>query len=382
MRIIKDGRIVERLVYWAIWLVILFLPLLFWDYNDLSQRHRIVGGWIRIIPFLLVFILHNQILFPKLLLNNRRKAYFVSTILIVLVVNYLFIYGFILHEWIYKLFGMVPPGMGMEELPHPPMPEPNPHHLMHSQDLREGGRNGIWHMPLYMIFAYNVIISILVIGFNASMKITSKWLKDEQSRKELEKENIQSKLTFLQNQVSPHFFMNTLNNIHALIDYSKKDAKDAVLRLSKMMRYLLYDSERGRTTLQKEIEFLNSYIDLMRLRLTELVELNVEFPKKIPHWEMPPFLFLSFVENAFKYGISSRDKSYIHIHLEITGSKAHFNIKNSSSIKRQSEIVSTGIGIKNARKRMDLLFGENFSLNVYNRENEYEVDLIFPFYED
>lgn len=176
--------------------------------------------------------------------------------------------------------------------------------------------------------------------------------------------------------------MNTLNNIHALIDYSKKDAKDAVLRLSKMMRYLLYDSEQGRTTLQKEIEFLNSYIDLMRLRLTESVDLTVQFPKRVPHREMPPFLFLSFVENAFKYGIASRGRSYINILLMIEKNKAHFNIKNSIRSKHKNGADSTGIGIENTRKRMELLFANNYSLNVFDREDEYEVDLIFPFYED
>lgn len=382
MKITKDGRIAERLVYWAIWIVILFLPLVFWDFSDLSQRHRIIGGWIRIFPFLVIFILHNQFLFPNLLLNNKRKLYFISTIITVIVINYLFIYGFLLHDWIYNIFGMSAPQMGMEGPHHGPIPDIGPGHSMHNQDLKEGGRGGIWHLPLYMIFAYNVIISILIIGFNASMKITSKWLKDDQKRKDLEKEYLQSKLTFLQHQVSPHFFMNTLNNIHALIDYSKEDAKEAVLRLSKLMRYLLYDSERGRTTLQKEIEFLNSYIDLMRLRLTESVELNVLFPEKVPHREMPPFLFLSFVENAFKYGISSRGKSYIHILLEVNGNNAHFNIKNSISSKNRDGENSTGIGIENARKRMELLYGENYSLNVYERENEYEIDLKFPFYED
>jgi hypothetical protein len=382
MKITKDGRIAERLVYWAIWIVILFLPLVFWDFSDLSQRHRIIGGWIRIFPFLLIFIIHNRVLFPKLLLNDNRKLYFFLTIITVIVINYLFIYSFLLHDWIYNIFGMPSPQMGIEGPHHGPMPDLVPGHTFHSQDLKEGGRGGIWRMPLYMIFAYNVIISVLIIGFNASMKITSKWLKDEQKRKELEKENLQSKLTFLQHQVSPHFFMNTLNNIHALIDYSKEDAKDAVLRLSKMMRYLLYDSERGRTTLQKEIEFLNSYIDLMRLRLTESVELNVLFPKSVPHREMPPFLFLSFVENAFKYGIGSRGKSYIHILLEIAGNRVHFNIKNSINSKKQDSLDSTGIGIENTRKRMELLYGMNYSLNVSESEKEYEIDLTFPFYED
>jgi hypothetical protein len=382
MRIIKDGRITERIVYYAIWLVILFLPLFFWDYSDLSQRHRIIGGWIRIIPFLLIFIVHNQLLFPRLLLNKKRNLYFLSTFLIIVLINYLFIYSFLLHDWIYNLFGMTQPQIGPDLMHHQQLQNTIPDHPIHHNEMKEPGKGGIWRMPLYMILTYNVIISILIIGFNASMKITSQWLKDDQRRKELEKENIHSKLSFLQHQVSPHFFMNTLNNIHALIDYSKKDAKDAILRLSKMMRYLLYDSETGRTTLQKEIEFLNSYIDLMRLRLTENVDLVVQFPEKVPHREMSPFLFLSFVENAFKYGISSRGKSYIYILLEITGNNVHFNIKNSISTRNHTEKESTGIGIQNTRKRMDLLYGENYSLSVFERENDYEIDLTFPFYED
>ncbi len=172
--------------------------------------------------------------------------------------------------------------------------------------------------------------------------------------------------------------MNTLNNIHALIDYSKEDAKEAILRLSRMMRYLLYDSEQGTTSLTRELEFLKSYLDLMRLRLQKSVELKVNFPSSPPGLEVHPFLLIAFIENAFKHGIRPRGKSFIHILLEINHDKLHFNVINSRADGTKDTNNEGGIGIENTRKRLDLLYGRNYSLNIYDRKKDFEIDLIIP----
>ena len=123
--------------------------------------------------------------------------------------------------------------------------------------------------------------------------------------------------------------MNTLNNIHALIDISTEDAKESVIKLSKLMRYLLYDSEQGNTKLSREIEFIKSYVDLMKLRYSSKVSIKLSFPEFIPSIDIPPMLFTSIVENAFKHGISYQHESYIEIVLNVDEKYVYFRIKNS-----------------------------------------------------
>ncbi len=382
---IKEWKTIEVIVYWLIWLVIIFLPLIFWDFGDLDQRQRIIGGWIRIFPFLLIFLIHNFILLPRLLLKNKHISYFAITILLILFINYLFIYNQFFHEFLYRVFIGLDIDRenfrdGVEKLERLSERHGRPGGVsgpMHGRGVHHKN----WHSPDYLVYTYNVVVSILIVVFNATLKYTSRWLKDEQKRKEIEKENMHSQLKSLQQQVSPHFFMNTLNNIHALIEYDKKDAQEAILRLSKMMRYLLYDSEKGKMTLRKEIDFLNSYIDLMKLRMNESIDLKVKFPEKFIDVEIYPYLFITFLENAFKYGINNIGKAYIHVLMEIANGEIHFNVKNSKPDTMPDSGMNSGIGIENTKKRLNLLFDKNYELRIYDRENEFEVDLILP-YED
>jgi uncharacterized membrane-anchored protein YhcB (DUF1043 family) len=323
------------------------------------------------------------VLLPKLLLKNRISYYFITTILLILIINYLFIYVDPIHDFLFNVFNGSRSGNpgnqwdNLNALPGKPG-RPGRGAGMHPG---RGGYHRRWHNPDYLVYAYNVIIAVLIVGFNATLKYTTRGLKDEQDRKEIEKEKLKSQLKSLQQQVSPHFFMNTLNNIHALIDYNGKDAQEAVLRLSNMMRYLLYDSEKGKTTLKKEVEFLRSYIDLMKLRITETVELKIAFPEKIPDIEIYPYLFISFLENAFKHGIDHENKGYIHVSLTIPDNRIRFNIKNSKPDSVPPIEDYSGIGIENAKKRLNLLYGNNYKLDIIERINEFEVDLIIP-YED
>lgn len=380
LSILKNWRSIEQVSYFVVWSVLIFLPLIFWDFSDSYHQARIVGGWVRILPFFLIFIIHNLILLPHLLLKKHYLAYAIATLILILLINYWFVFSEFLHENIFRLFieNSDSPGEGAESM------------RGQGRHFRGGpgrGRYGkgmggfrywSWHGTQYLIYTYNILISLLIIGFNTALKFGTQWLKQEQVRKETEKQAIESQLTALQNQVSPHFFMNTLNNIHALIDYNSEDAKEAVLRLSKMMRYLLYESDSGKTLLTKEIEFLKSYIELMKLRIQPGVDLKIEFPDSVPGIEVYSLITISFLENAFKHGIDPKGKSFIHILLELTNNKIHFNTRNSKILSTQEENEKGGIGIENARKRLELIYGKNFSLNIYNRSNEFEVDLIYP----
>ncbi len=180
--------------------------------------------------------------------------------------------------------------------------------------------------------------------------------------------------------------MNSLNNIHALVDIDKEKAQKAIVELSKMMRHLLYGASELFVPLEKELTFLNSYIDLMRLRYTGKVKLNISFPKETNGVNIPPLLLLQFVENAFKHGVTYKQDTIIDVSLDIEREKATmlFACSNTYVKGAQSSVVCEkgGIGVENARKRLELIFGEKASMNVLDNGEVYKVVLKIPYNND
>lgn len=222
-----------------------------------------------------------------------------------------------------------------------------------------------------------IVVSVLVIGFDTGLQISVRWAQSEQLRVQAEKENVENQLVFLRNQVSPHFFMNTLNNIHALIDINTAEAKESIIKLSRLMRHLLYDSEVELIPLKKEVEFIQNYVELMQLRYSDKVRIDLQIPGQLPDTTIPPLLYTSFVENAFKHGISYQESSYITISISYEAEKLVFDIKNSNP-RLQREEESSGIGIENSRKRLDLLYGNRYSLDIKDGKDEFSVNLTIP----
>jgi two-component system, LytTR family, sensor kinase len=216
--------------------------------------------------------------------------------------------------------------------------------------------------------------SLFLIFFSLGLRVMERHSRIEKMRKELEKEKLDSELALLKNQISPHFFFNTLNNIYSLISINAEDSQKAVLKLSKMMRYLLYDTEQGNTRLSNEIEFMNNYIDLMKLRMSDKIRLSVKFPGEYEDFNIPPLLFIPFVENAFKHGISFRENSFIDISMTCSDNNIFFRCGNSLSAISSGVVVnSSGIGLENVRKRLELLFPAKHELKISKTENTFEV---------
>jgi LytS/YehU family sensor histidine kinase len=229
----------------------------------------------------------------------------------------------------------------------------------------------------------NTILSILVIIAGTTIKMMSKWLTEEGRRKDVEKEQLKTELALLRHQVSPHFFMNTLNNIHALVDINTETAKDAIIRLSTLMRYLLYETAQGHTSLKKELEFIESYISLMQLRYSNKVKITFDIPKIIPEIQIPPMLFISLLENSFKHGVNYQSESFVSFKLVISDLKLHFTIKNSKHKKTEpQEKAYSGIGLSNIRKSLSLLYQHDFKFEIVDQKDNFEVQLIIPIYEN
>ena len=232
---------------------------------------------------------------------------------------------------------------------------------------------------VYMVFVDYMIITLLVIGTSTTLKLMTRWSKEENRRKDIEKEQLKTELALLRHQVNPHFLMNTLNNIHALIDLDIDNAKSAVIKLSVLMRYLLYDSTQGKTTLLKELEFMESYIELMKLRYSKNISIEYIIPEDIPNVQIPSMLFISFLENAFKHGVSYLAKSFITFNLSTTNKNIICIIRNSKHKKPENTITKySGIGMSNVKKNLELLYKDNYTLEINDSLNEFEVKLTIP----
>ncbi|TKG92872.1 hypothetical protein EYV94_18030 [Puteibacter caeruleilacunae] len=338
-----------------VWILIFAFPLLFSGYQEDIQWRHVFKMWIEYGLVFIVFLINHLLLFPHLFLKGKRVLYFVSVIgvLILLVVT---IYQFGTVE-IRPPMDMKPPLGGRNVPMRPP----------------GGGPAGV--VPP---FANLLVISILLIGFDVGLTFAGKWLQAEQNKIILEKENVENKMAFLQNQISPHFFMNTLNNIHALVDINTEEAKDAIIRLSKMMAYMLYESQASTISIHREIEFVKSYVELMRLRFSEEVEIKLNIPEILPDIAVPPLLTISFLENAFKHGISYEKSSYIHINYAFTAKRMFFKIENTVNT-RQAGNANSGIGLQNIQKRLALIYEDDYDLNINQIEDKvFTVNLNIP----
>lgn len=349
----------ETIIYVIVWLVIVLMPVFISKTDNGINWSRVQHEWLRFLPFAIVFGVHNYLLFPYFFIQNKRFFYFLFTLILIALAG---LFADLMGDFFRNL-----PGNGMR-MPAPPDGPPTGMRPQPPPDQHPWGK----------MFIDNSLVSVLVVGFNAAIKLTVKWQDEEQKNKELEKEKLQTELAFLKNQVSPHFFMNTLNNIHALIDINAEDAKESVIKLSKLMRYLLYDSEAGKTTLAKEIDFIKSYVDLMKLRFTDKVSIQLSFPENTPNIEIPPMLFTSLIENAFKHGVSYQKESFIELAMNADKNFLFFRIKNSKQDANNGINEAGGIGMENLKKRLNLIYQNRYVLTQNDTNETFEINIKLP----
>ncbi|MCH7399636.1 histidine kinase [Belliella sp. DSM 107340] len=233
-------------------------------------------------------------------------------------------------------------------------------------------RNYYWDISQLLIF-------LMAVGISTSIASVQKWQADEKLRLEQNQQQINSELNYLKAQINPHFFFNTLNNIYSLTNIDVEKAKTALLKLSRMMRYVLYETEKTHTLLTKELDFIRDFIELMKLRISSKVKLEIQIPEKIEEAVIAPMLLLPFIENCFKHGISSQQESAIFIALEYTEKELILTTKNKifKSNENSPESKASGIGLQNTKRRLDLLYDQRYDLQTESNteENNYQVIL-------
>ncbi len=348
------GKRLEGLLHILAWSIIIVIPI-FIIYTYGNGNLRSLGHFYTNALFYgVIFYLNYLFLIPRFYFRDRKLAY-LGAIFLLLILTYLLLSQ--VETYIFSR--MISQRETVEAFRKAEEAHPGP-----KPPFRQ-----FWMVNFFFT-------SVLIIGFSFGLAILGKFSQNEKERKELEKEKLNSELAFLKNQISPHFFFNTLNNIYALIIMDSESAQHSVLKLSRLMRYLLYESEQGKTLLSHEIDFMKNYIDLMKLRLNPRIDLKVSFPEEKVNMEFPPLLFIPFIENAFKHGVSLKDHSYIHISMEIKGNSIRFVSRNSmGDSSRPDDGQHPGIGLENVRKRLNLLFPGQHELDICQDQAGFTVNL-------
>lgn len=255
------------------------------------------------------------------------------------------------------------------QLPCPPQKRI---HLLYTRKS-EINRINWWLFELRGIFLYTLITFLAIL-----IHRSNRWLDAEKAKQRAEMKQAKAEVQALLSLVNPHFLLNTLNNIYALISLDTARAQQTVEKLGKMLRHMLYENLNEYTTLSKDVEFVTEYIDLMALRISEKVDIQYEVDIA-GNEDMPiaPFILLPLLENAFKHGISNTDPSFIHISLSAYGKTAHCRIENSNHPQIQTDRSGNGIGLEIIQSRLDSTYPNRYSWQhgLQNNEKTYFTDL-------
>lgn len=339
-------RPLEILIHIISWGIMLGFPFFFVERGNGNInwmayiRHSAVP-----FSFMIVFYINYFILVPRYLFQNQARRYISYNIILLCVI------GLLLQLW--------------QNLTFDPSFVPKP--------KRPGSPPG------WLFFARDMLSLIFTIGLSAAIRMSARWTRNEAARKEAERSRTEAELKNLRNQLNPHFLLNTLNNIYALIAFDTDKAQQAVQELSKLLRYVLYDNQQTYVPLCKEVEFIRNYIELMRIRLSANVQMTTQFAiQPNSQTEIAPLIFISLIENAFKHGISPTESSFIHIHLLENDSEVICEIRNSNHPKSTADKSGSGVGLEQVSRRLEILYPGRYtwSKGISTDGKEYKSQLI------
>lgn len=392
---------VEHIIYTLFWGTLILSP--FWGYflggfHSQLDWELICKFWLYLLPALVLFLINNYFLMPFLLYRKRRRRYLFFLICSISLVYMAFVLMVPPVEPAEKL-AQVPrrPSMGLfkgklleRSVPYKTVSvkyrgaQESVHDFFVDNTtcrviLPPMSRGAEKDMS-YVFFhpdSVQILLIVFVLAFNVCVRLFFLTMRNDEYLREVEEQKLRSELGYLKYQINPHFFMNTLNNIHALIDIDPDLARRAVIELSKIMRHVLYESSSLLVSLHSEIKFMKSYVGLMRLRYTDVLKLEFSLPENADNCVVPSLIFASFIENAFKHGVSYNRESVIKVNLKVEDGFVYFNCVNScNAIKEESS--KTGIGLENVRSRLALIYGDNYSLEIKKDNTIFSIGLKIP----
>jgi len=364
---------IKYLIYILIWILVFLFPVLeqYAISNSFALEFNwqmIFFRWINILPFLAFFLLNEFVLLKHFF--YKKKFFIYSAI----VLFYFLLFIFAEPIFLPKADFFLPKADFKPNLEF----EKNINHQLPPMDLnkfpkREFEVHESFFNPRKL---QKSSLFVLLIALNFSISIVYKNYQDKKKFDELEKNQLKNQLDYLKYQLSPHFFMNTLNNIHALIDIDALMAQDTIVELGKLMRYLLYESNKAKVLLSQEVDFINNYISLMKIRFSDKLKITFESNLTDSNTLIAPLVYICLVENAFKHGVSNRMDSFIDIKICQIENQINFTICNSKFNSDNKLDEHHGIGLENLKKRLDLIYQQNYKLQIVDNKDNYLANLI------
>ena len=312
------------LIHIICWIVVFLSPFIFaQDLNSMGLKEYCFHA-VSPMSFLMIFYLNYFVSIPRLLFRQKTLLFIIANVVSITVLA-------LSMRWVSALFHVLPPD-GQE----PP--------------------------PSYVFFFRDCTSLLFFVFICIAVRVGSQLQETEAERIEAVKSKTEAELKNLRNQLNPHFLLNTLNNIYALISFDTEKAQQAVQELSKLLRYVLYDNQEMYVPLKKEAGFIMNYIELMRIRVSPHVDITTDFSIK-PDSQTPiaPLIFISLIENAFKHGISPTEPSFIHISLSEDSQCICCRISNSNHPKSVGDKSGSGIGLEQVGKRLDLIYAGRYT---------------------
>ncbi|MBI9040362.1 sensor histidine kinase [Lutibacter sp.] len=335
---IKFKNINPVIIHFLCWVILILINLLTF-YNRFQDFPHEYQFYFRISLDVLLFYLNYTLLVPKLLLNRKIVLYILVSFSFILFYSYL-----------------------NNQVSPPP-------HLKEMVPQMQGFK------PNERIFrGVQILVAVLLFAVGASVKLVTEWYKNEKVKALIETQKINTELSFLKTQLNPHFLFNSLNSIYSLANKKSDATTDAIVTLSELMRYMLYETDKEYVLLKKEIEYIKNYISLQNLRLKDSSGVRFNVHGNLKHY-IEPLLLISFIENAFKYGTDYTGKTNINIQISIEENNLILNIKNYISVKEKQK-NNSGIGLQNVKSRLNLLYPNAHVLTINQSENEYSVELV------
>ncbi len=278
------------------------------------------------------FYLNTYFLLPKLIVRKKYVGYVASQLLVIFVLS-------LIHSAFFNLFV-----------------KPSPY--------------DITGFLMFNTFTYLFILSASI-----AYRLVNEKIKNDKLFQQRENENLKTELSFLRSQVSPHFMFNVLNNMVALARKQSDQLEPSLIKLSSLMRYMLYETNEEDVSLEKEIEYLESYIDLQLQRFGKKLIVNTSFPEITEPWYIEPMLLIPFVENAFKHGTGVIENPQIDIDLKVENKTLYFSVRNKFNQKQGEKDRTSGIGLTNVERRLDLLYGGSQELKIEKKNGWFSVSL-------
>lgn len=379
----RRTRRLEVTLVIVVWLVVFAYPLLTMSGRVIDddggtgfEWEYVFTSWGKTLPFFVVFLLNQFILIPRLFQPGRMRAY----VLAVAVTTIAFFFC-------------------AQALDRPRREAIQRHtEWVKQKEARRAAKEGnatrdsstrskrFRRMPppggYWGVAVMETLMAVMLMGCGLAAQLCINQYVSKKRIEELEKYRLRQELARLKAQISPHFFMNMLNNIHGMVEIDPEKAQEMIIEMSNLLRYVTYEASKADIALEKELNFIEDYISLMRSRISsEKVSINTSFPDNTAGVKVPTMIFITFIENSFKHGISYRHHTDINIEIHLHKDRLTFVCSNTLPTPEQSsesKPENGGVGLRNVRNRLELLFGYDFLLTTGPADGKYQVMLNIP----